>query len=764
MILRFSFATFVLFLFCQVLFAQNQTDADAIRKQMAKIRQTTDWNDPAAAKKANEEIKKLAQQLSGGKSAFNASPSSVTPKSEPVNVLLKATDKDAIVKIAERFFQRSYKQLDAIAKNRYDNEFKSAGKEKFSPGSVKKLTSTGAFLFQFGNDPDEACVYMACAVKINPLDTLSVNNFGAYLRMLDSTKTALSVHLYANSLFSQSPIILTQIGCSYFELKDYRKAEDYYKEALKYDPGFGQAHTALCDLYLQNGRWKDALQQLFAAVVGNGMSYGNAHGNFGMIKNGSQSSSSGGASLTSSISNQNSSGKSGGTDTKGDFWGGNNLQIRPEDMLSSLTPDADIPDNEKLAPLVPPDYHLKMPNFPLPSKLEDWTHGGAFGEAVSGYQSYMATLTSFNSEFQKVHQAKPAIPPEAILRDYPNERFAIDCILEYFRYQSKKEYKSYKEKVAPLPEQAGRLIEDYFKKHEKYRQELENCLKASYQKYDACWLQCERYPAGSAAREACQQNCVEQRKYSDSECNRLYCLHDCNAANDCNSNMNGVFGQFHRQFAEHKKKQQELLDDLYAFTDKWMAKIYSPYWSKIYMYEINREALGIIGHVYIAYQQAFQGTVSSNCGTNCSDYVIQPPVPIGKVITKEMKGNECPPMGKHKFGLGPCDLGFDCESIEFGCTEGISASIKRNFKKKTTTGFLGVGVKGDAGVLSASAKAGVEITVNDNNEVENVGGKMDVSVSTGWGPAKVTATSTVGYSVMTGLNSKSSMGLSGKAQ
>jgi len=744
--------------------SQSTQSTDQIRQQMAKIRQTTNWDDPVAAKKANEEIKKLSQQLSGGKSAINVNPTPAPTKALQANIQVKTINKESVVKIADRFFQSSYKQLDAVIKSRYDNEFKNAEKGKFSSESVRKLTSTGAFLLQFGNDLNEACVYMASAVKINPLDTLSVNNFGAYLRMLDSTKTALSVHLYANSLFNQSPVILTQIGCSYFELKDYRKAEDYFKEALKYNPGFGQAHTALCDLYLQNGRWKDALQQLFDAVVGNGMSYGNAHGSFGMIKNAAQNSSSGNSSLTSNITAQNSSGQSGGNDTKGDFWGENNLQIRPEDMLSSLDPDANIPDNEKPAPSVPPDNHLKMPDFPLVSKLEDWTKGGAFGEAVNGVQSYMATLAWFNSEFKIVQQAQPAIPPDAILRDYPNERFAIDCILEYFRYQSKKEYKKYAEKVAPLPKQAGWFIEDYFKKHEKYRQELENCLKASYDNYKGCMLQCERYEAGSAARETCQQNCEDQKKYNDNECNRLYCLHDCNAANDCNNNMNGVFGQFNRQFTEHKNKQQELLDDLYAFTDKWLAKIYSPYWSKIYAYEIIREALGIIGHVYVAYQQAFQGTVTSNCGMNCSEYVIQPPVPIGKVITKEMKGNECPPMGKHKFGLGPCDLGLDCESIEFGCTEGISASIKRNFKKKTTTGFLGVGIKGDAGVLSASVRAGIEITANDNNEVENVGGKMDVSVSTGWGPAKVSATSSVGYSVMTGLNSKSYAGISGKAQ
>jgi hypothetical protein len=40
---------------------------------MAKIRQTTNWDDPAAAKKANEEIRSLAKQLmSGGSQQFGA--------------------------------------------------------------------------------------------------------------------------------------------------------------------------------------------------------------------------------------------------------------------------------------------------------------------------------------------------------------------------------------------------------------------------------------------------------------------------------------------------------------------------------------------------------------------------------------------------------------------------------------------------------------------------------------------------------------------
>lgn len=45
--------------------SQSQTTQtpEQIRAQMAKIRQTTNWDDPVAAKKANEEIKELARQL-----------------------------------------------------------------------------------------------------------------------------------------------------------------------------------------------------------------------------------------------------------------------------------------------------------------------------------------------------------------------------------------------------------------------------------------------------------------------------------------------------------------------------------------------------------------------------------------------------------------------------------------------------------------------------------------------------------------------------
>lgn len=56
------FVLSLIFLFAASVFAQ-QMDANQIKKRMSQIRKTTNWDDPAAAKKANDEIKELSKKL-----------------------------------------------------------------------------------------------------------------------------------------------------------------------------------------------------------------------------------------------------------------------------------------------------------------------------------------------------------------------------------------------------------------------------------------------------------------------------------------------------------------------------------------------------------------------------------------------------------------------------------------------------------------------------------------------------------------------------
>lgn len=60
--MRYIFLSLIFFFAASIVCAQNM-DAKQINKKMTEIRRNTNWDDPAAAKKANEEIKKLSKQL-----------------------------------------------------------------------------------------------------------------------------------------------------------------------------------------------------------------------------------------------------------------------------------------------------------------------------------------------------------------------------------------------------------------------------------------------------------------------------------------------------------------------------------------------------------------------------------------------------------------------------------------------------------------------------------------------------------------------------
>jgi len=678
---------YLVLLFAIALPALSQNSSpDAIRKQMAKIRQTTNWNDPAAAKKANEEIQKLARQMTGQpvKPAGNASQSTKTPG----ELLIKSPATEAnVLAIASRFYARSYKALDAISKQQFDLDYKQAGYDKFSFNAVRKLTSAGATLTALGNDHNLACVYLTAALKARPTDTLSANNFGGYLRVIDSIEASVPVLLYANSLFGQSPVILTQLGCSYIELNDEKTGENYLKQAIEYNPDFGQAHSALCDLYIKQNRLKEAIGQLFAGVKGIGVSYAKASNNYAYMQKQAED-----------------AGEAGNQSAKEDFWDETRNQLEPPDPLASLVPE---------------DDRIKMPSFPNCDKVADWTEGGGYSSAVDAYGRFHAKLMAFSNEFLQVHTELPSLPPNAILRDYPNERFALDCITEYFFQESDKVDKRYQEKIDEIMKKDYDEINAYLEKHERLVKTYVGCVE------------------GCGAEE----HCIE-------ECHRKYCSEECPAANITNGKHQGYFEDSRKQFRDMVKEQERLLDDLYTFSGQWLSKIESPYWNKIYAYEVQRVALSIVGNAYGSYPQAFMAPMQNDCGTDCSLYANPYPIPAEEVETKKPRENPCPEDSKLSLGFLACSADFDCESIEFGCSAGAAVSVKRNFKNKSTTLFVGAGGEAHLGVAGGELKAGVTLTRTDGGDTD-IGGKVEMSATVG-GPVKVGKNMEMSATVMEG--------------
>jgi len=659
----------MVFIFCASALAGAQTaqSPEQIRAEMAKIRQTTNWDDPVAAEKANAEIKKLAGQLTGGKSSTgspgNQQAQQGGSKSPGLEAKTPAATKENIIAIADRFYNRSYKALDPASKIQFDQDLKTAASDEFSLKAVKSLASTGGSLISMGDDHNQACVYITSAVKAMPADTLSINNFGAYLRIIDSINTSVPVLLYANKLYSQSPIILTQLGCSYFELDDMKQAEFYLKEALKYDPDFGQAHTALCDLYIKQNRLQDAILELFAGVKGIGFSYSKASSNFAYLQSQAENS-------------------PGGESEKEKFWEETRSQMNPPDALASLVPEVD---------------RLKMPRFDSPQKVTDWMEGGGYGAAVQSYQGFHGQFMKFNKQFLQVHREVPELPPNAVLRDYPNERFALDCITEYFAQASDEEAHEFTVLADDIMKSLGKAEELYLNNKERYVKEYKNCA------------------------EGCGGDgyCLE-------ECHRIYCSKECPAANQLNKELQGYYEDYLHLFKTTIDNQKGILDDLYEFTGQWFSKIESPYWSRIYAYEIQRVALSIIGNTFAAHMQAFPFSVGQECGPDCSVFANPAPPPPDEVEEKEPKENNCPPDKKVNIGLAICGISFDCESVEFGCAAGAAFSIKKNFVNKSTTSFVGVGVDAEAGFAKVEATAGFTMTRHANGDLD-VGVKGEVT-------------------------------------
>jgi tetratricopeptide (TPR) repeat protein len=673
--------------FSLLLAAQTAPTKEQIREQMARIRENTNWEDSVAAAQAVEAIEQLVSQLRGDE------PPVMPPQRKIKDAMVTTGLSDSALKaqtsvIADRYFTRSYKALNLVDRHQFDEDLRIAAEEEFSESAVRRLASSGGILTTLGNDHNLACVYLTAAIRISPDDTLSINNFGAYLRVIDSVPVSLPVLLYAETLYDSSPIILTQIGCTLFEMGDEIQAEKYLKNAVKHAPDFGPAHTALCEIYLQQNRLEDAIGELFAGVKGMGISYAKASSSFNYLQQ--QAEEGQGSERLSS---------------DGAFW---------DEAIKNLTPE------ELLTPLTDDDQRLKMPDFSLCLKFEDWTGGGGYQGAVERYTKYGNLRTSFMKEFRQVHEMTPDLPENAVLRDFPNERFAIDCITEYFLFKAEKETEIHQEAIDKIMQMALEDTEIYLHKLEGFAKELGACL------------------------EGCGSN-----QYCAKECHRKFCQSECPATKEFNQRLQASFDGLGKEIKRTINSQEELLDDLYGFTEPWLSKIGSPYWSTIYAYEIQRVAMTIIGNAYLAYAQPFLPHAVSDCGTDCSLFANPYPMPPDDLEMKTPKGNSCPEDMKATVGILMCSISVDCESFELGCSAGAAVSVKRNFKNKSTTAFIGVGAEAGAGIARAEASAGFTLTRHDSGDLD-AGMKAELTGSAG-GPVSVGKNLEISATVMEGL-------------
>lgn len=596
--------------------------------------------------------------------------------------------------IAERFFKRSYATLNAIEKVKFDNEYKKAQKDSFSQESVRRLADLGVEYLLGGNNHFQAALFLTAAVKANPTDTAAINNFGGYLRVIDSIKTSLPVLLYARSLDSISPVIATQLAATLFELGDDKKSEALLKETLEIHPDHWGAHEGLCLIYFTRGEIDKAMVEVFrSASAGGGGTSAKLYGN---IKAQQQA-------------NAQKTGGKAGTNTNNDA------------LRNALKPAVyEVKDF---------DSKVKFPAFPVIQRLEDWTGGGAYANSVKVYDLFHKELMAFVERRKAIAMQPQPIRQGAYTRAYLPERLMIQGIIDFFKEEARKNDKA-------------------------YQQEIDKIMKGMDNAVTAYTDQAE---AANKVMQSCMEQCGEQDAICKMKCYQAYCRVTCPAAEVCNNKLAELFNAYTKAFVDYKGKQEKLLDDFYAFSQPWADKIESGYWSRLVEFDRKAFALGVVGAGYINYNVPFASKV-----TGCPDcsiiYMVfeERPAPTK---AKDPSSNSCELNGKIGITLLICEVELDCESIEFGCSAGVSAAVKRNFKRNNTTFFLGAGVEGKSDFFKAGGKIGGTLTIDDQNNVVDFGYKSEVTLE-----ARIAPKTTVGGSMESSYSFQEGFKVEGKGK
>jgi tetratricopeptide (TPR) repeat protein len=202
-------------------------------------------------------------------------PAFARPQSDLDNVMEVADLQILARSIADEY----YGELTLQEKNLVDREVgRLSIEETFLEQVATELTSVAAVVAGMGASEAIAIILSAEVVAAKPYDALGVSNFGAILHLLDRLEESVAVLRFALVLEPDSPVILTNLANSTYDLGDARLAEELYLHAIAVNPVYAPARRALGDLYLVAGHWSRALEHYLAAAeygftpgVGRGM-------------------------------------------------------------------------------------------------------------------------------------------------------------------------------------------------------------------------------------------------------------------------------------------------------------------------------------------------------------------------------------------------------------------------------------------------------------------------------------------------------------
>ncbi len=144
-------------------------------------------------------------------------------------------------------------------------EFKKA--ELLNPDDPITLFDIGLVYYYRGRY-EQAIEYFQKAIRMKPGYAPAINSLGnTYSAMGEWDKAIESYELIIEDPFYGTPhFALSNMGLAYYQKKDFAQAERYLLEALKINPDFINALGGLGVLYIDQGRYEEAVSRLERAV------------------------------------------------------------------------------------------------------------------------------------------------------------------------------------------------------------------------------------------------------------------------------------------------------------------------------------------------------------------------------------------------------------------------------------------------------------------------------------------------------------------
>ncbi len=624
--------------------------------------------------------------------------------------------------IADRFLKRSLSSVYEMEEKHFI-EKSLEDIENIQNDSLKhiaciKLSSTAMMYLGATNHLNVPIIFSAKAAKAYPSDPLLINNFGAALRMVDSLQTAYKILLYAKKIFPQSPVILTNLGNTCFELSDDKSAEIFFKKALEYNNDYDLARHGLVNVYLKRKDLRRAMEELFKGVKG--------------IHSSSL------AQTAEDLKRHKDRILPPGPDKGNESDNaGQNSQNSNETQNTNTLHD-----------------QLKLPEF------HQWSDSKAFiaDESFDKWKKQLKKVADSDtrlSDALAVSKLKGddltqwyanEYKPGKIIKDKP--KAAMDMMEQYFEDRLAQANRRYMKEDSIASAKATKA---YLEIADFYTNRMEQKGKQAEANHT------ENVNAGNAKKvlEQEAQNMQTVLSVSDDMAERCKRMR---------VEIENYFGEWKKVAKQRHDTYNQLLETYWVYCEQYLNKTYN---RADYKY-LNGQRKSFVAAQYSVlvfdYEMRKILFATMNMSAFASIGGDCPEVPKTDDLSEEEndedievpEGNapDCPfKNSKGKLGVGVCSVGLDCESIELECGEGVIGAGKWNYKKKEFTAFVGVGFKAEFGISHVSkvaleAKTGLQATFNrqaqliDGGVKTEVGGKYEYGNWSAGGNLEVTAGAT----------------------